>query len=97
MNAEKVSLIAYYVYYWYVRNKNASFQTTGMRKSVDENSVPASPILTISGAWTRLMKLYGYQGQDFQIPSAYNFLSQFRSDYPSWEFRNIGSVNAFDL
>lgn len=96
-NADKVSLIAYYVYYWYVRNKNASFQTTGMRKQADENSVPASPILTLTGAWSILETLYGYNGQNFHIPSAYNFLSEFRSDYPTWQFRNIGNVNGFDL
>jgi len=91
-NDDKVSLIAYYVYYWYVRNRNVNFQTTGTQKAKNENSVMASPVLSLTQAWTRLENLYQYDPE-----SAYFFLNENSDDYPEWDFTLLKSVNGFDL
>jgi len=96
-NTELESLIAYYVFYWYLRNKTTVTSVLGEVRPNVENSVNASPVQRLSGAWHRLMDLYGYAGQDSLIPSAYNFLSEHQSDYTEWVFTDIGSVNGFDL
>jgi len=91
-NDDKISLIAYYVYYWYVRNKNVNFQTTGTQKAKNENSAAASPVQLLSQAWDRLGNLYQYDAE-----SAYFFLNEHSSDYPEWDFTLLGSINGFDL
>jgi hypothetical protein len=96
-NTNKVSLIAYYVYYFYVRNKSVILQTTGAMQSTGENVKNASPVMSVTEAWNRLEELYGYPGQYALEPSAYNFLMTYQSTYPEWVFEEIGNVNSFDL
>jgi len=100
LNADKISMIAYYVYYWYVRNKSVSVSPLGTQQAKNENSSDATALFTISQAWERLQALYGYPGQDLYIPSIYNFLILHYSDYPEWwftTFTELGSTNIFDL
>jgi hypothetical protein len=87
-NSDKISLIAYYVYYWYLRNNATSLQGIGVVKQKGENSNIANMNMKISAAWNRLQELYY---------SAYEFLSENESDYEEWEFSNLGSVNNWDL
>lgn len=96
-NSDKISLIAYYVYYWWVRNRTTTLQTTGVMKLQSENSIAGSTAMKISAAWERLEELYGYPGQSENVASCYNFLKAHESDYSEWVFRPIGNVNAFDL
>ncbi len=99
-NADKISIIAYYVYYWYVRNKSVMVTPTGTKQAKGENSVPGTAILTVSQAWSRLVRLYGYPRQDLYEPSVYNFLILHYADYPQWwftTFTELGEINAFDL
>lgn len=99
-NSEKESLIAYYVYYWWVRNYSTLTLYTGQIKPDMENAMQASPAMKISNAWNRLTELYGYPGQDALEPSLYNFLLHIEDDYTeldTWVFKCLGSVNGFDL
>ena len=97
VNTDLVSLIAYYVFYWYLRNYTTNTSTLGEVGSKMENAIPASPAQRLSGAWHRLRELYGYAEQNSLIPSAYNFLIEHESDYDEWVFTNLGTVNSFDL
>lgn len=95
INDDKVSLIAYYVYYWWVRN-NATFTAiTGERKAKDENSDPAAVNQRITNAWLRLEDLA--LSVDFPYDSLYMFLSTNEADYPEWVYTELGNVNGFDL
>jgi len=96
-NADKISLIAYYVYYWFVKNRNTTLQGIGTLKLKGENSENARAGIKISTAWHRLKLLYGDYGQGEYIPSAYNFLMKYESEYPEWVFEELGTVNNFDL
>lgn len=96
-NTEKISLIAYYVYYWWQRNHASITIYSGEIKPGFENAVSASLASKIQSAWLRLEHLYGYPGQSILEPSLYNFLSEHEDDYPEWVVCPLGSVNAFDL
>ena len=96
-NNDKISLIAYYVYYWWMRNHASLTMYTGEIKPGFENAAQASMNMKISNTWMRLKNLYGFYGQDVLEPSLYNFLTEHESDYPTWLFAELGSVNAFDL
>lgn len=99
-NTDLSSLIAYYVYCEYLRNKVVSIQQVGAVLSKQENSSIASILGKIFSAWTRFEELYGYYGQSPLIPSAYNYLTA-KKDLPEfecWEFTSLkGSINSHDL
>jgi hypothetical protein len=94
-NAEKISLIAYYVYYWSQRNNVTLTANVGEVKPKQENSMNAALNQKIANSWNRLYKLYGFQGQSILEPSAYNFLNEYKDDYPEWIFTEIGQINMF--
>jgi len=96
-NTDKISLIAYYVYYWWQRNHASLTAYSGEIKPGYENAAQASMAMKISNAWMRLKKLYGFYGQDELEPSLWNFLNEHEADYPTWVFKALGSVNSFDL
>ena len=97
-NDQERSLIAYYVYCEYQRNRVTSSQSAGETVSITENSKPASILAKLFSAWNRFEELYGYSGQDKLIPSAYNYLMAHQSDFPKWLFTELkGSINSHDL
>jgi hypothetical protein len=96
-NTNKVSLIAYYVYYQYQRNKATYASGSGEVKPKHENGYNADLSMKVMEAWHRMRELYGYVDQDTLYPSAYNFLYENSTDYPEWVFSEIGNINAFDL
>jgi hypothetical protein len=97
INEDKVSLIAYYVYYQYWRHRTTLPTMTGRATPKLANSEPSTMAVNIGESWARLVELYGYAGQDELAPSCYNFLLANEADYPELIFTAIGSVNAFDL
>jgi len=88
-----ISLIAYYVYYWYVRDKISNLATTGFISSSHENAQNSAPNIKLAEVWGKMRELYGYYGQDSLLPSCYNFLAEHESDYPEWDFTEIGTIN----
>ncbi len=94
-NSENISLIAYWVYYWWQRNNATHTTSLGEGKSKLENSFIAMSNQKIGNAWYRLRELYGYPGQRITEPSAYNFLKENEDDYPEWIFEPIGLVTMF--
>lgn len=96
-NADKISLVAYYVYYWWQRNHATLTNYSGEIKPGFENAATASMAMKIQNAWHRMTQLYGFPGQFILEPSLYNFLTEHEDDYPTWIFDSLGSVNAWDL
>jgi len=97
INDDLISLVAYYVYYWYTRNKAQNLQATGMMALQSENALPASPTIKLVNAWSRMIELYGYSGQDSYFGSAYNFLLEHDDDYPEWIFTHLETVNTWGI
>ncbi len=95
INSDKVSLISYYVFYWWARN-NATFTSSmGELKSVGENAEAARLIQRMNNAWERLEHLA--QSTNYPYESLYTFLTENKSDYPEWVFTALGNINGFDL
>jgi len=56
VNAAKDSTIAYYVYFYYVRENNIRLESTGMIMSENENSTRVSPLLKLVDVWNLMVK-----------------------------------------
>lgn len=106
VNTEKVSVIAYYVYVHYLRQKETQTTTTGESKNKKVNSVSASPAYKMSNAWSCMNILIGpyclYSdyypgGMTDYYNSLFYFMSKNYDIYPEWEWSEMGSVNSFDL
>jgi len=98
VNVEEESLIAYYVYCEYMRNRVTSTQNLGETKAVGENSSPANIFAKLFNSWNRFEELYGYKGQSELTPSAYNYLVAHQTDFPEWVFTELyGGINSHDL
>lgn len=97
INTDLISPIAYYVYYHFVRGQASINVTTGQIKPNNENASNADLSMQVQGSWNRLLELTGYEGQNLNIPSIYNFINENITEYPEWDFTDFGFVNAFDL
>lgn len=94
------TLIAYYVYCEYLRNKVVSIQQVGSVMSKQENSNIASITGRVFSAWAKFEDLYGYHGQNTIMPTAYNYLTTNKDlpEFQCWEFTSLrGSINSHDL
>lgn len=94
-NSDLVSLIAYYVYYFYM--KDHVTHTTGIGESVSEkeNAVSISPVRKMVDAWNHFCDLYGSINDCDIVPSAYNYL--YEKDYDGWLFTSLDKQNVFSL
>lgn len=72
----KESLIANYVYYWFLRKE--ATQTSGVGETVTktENSVRTSPVAKQVRAWNEMVTWIG---------ELFNFLQVKKADYPEWK------------
>lgn len=96
-NEDEISLIAYYVYYWYLRLSITDTTTQGEVQVNPENANIANMSLKIQGVWISLEDLYGSECRPDNYESAFGYLNYFKELYPEWHFEEIGSINAFDL
>jgi hypothetical protein len=96
-NTEKISLIAYYVYFMWQTNHASNTTNVGESASVTELSDRVSPAQKMGSAYSKMRQLVGYAGQDVLEPSLYNFLKENETDYPEWVFKDVGSVNMFGI
>jgi len=96
-NSELVSLLAYYVYIEYLKDKTLSFQNVGVIESMVENGVNVGPSALIQRASLSLRELAGYYGQDVYAPSLFNFLRAYESTYPELIWKEYKLVNAFGI
>lgn len=87
-NIDKLSVIANYVYYFYLRSKITFTTSTGEKKSDNENSTDATPALKVMRAWDEMLK--GIDRMDKYIST----VQELKEIYKPTPF---GRVNAFDL
>ncbi len=100
-NTDLLSLLAYYIYYWYM-NFHAT-DTTSVGESVieKENALGVTPIQKMTSAWNNFLHLYGKVNGSIINPTAYNFLNKFKDDetngYDGWIFTPIDRMNILGL
>lgn len=92
---DKRSLIANYVYYWYIRNNHTQTATTGETKAANENSTMASPALKMVRAWNEMSTW---------ICELVNYLDAKKDDYTEWAdqdvwcmLRKFKTINEFNI
>lgn len=97
VNTQKDSLIAYYIYFFYMKDLVSS--TTGVGEVLNnaENSDRMSPANKQANAWNRHLDLYGRTTDGLYVPSAYRYLTVKESLFDLWLFTPEISVNAFDI
>ncbi|MCK4824575.1 hypothetical protein KA005_52975, partial [bacterium] len=96
-NTNKISLIAYYIYYHYMRDFVTSTTNTGEVLSNNENANKVTPADKMSNAWSRYLELYGKITDGSFEPSAYRYLVENESDFDLWLFKAKRSINSFDI
>ena len=89
----KQSLIANYVYYWYMREAASSTTGIGEALPVAENTQNANPAYKMQRAWMQLMDW---------VQELLEFMNQKRDDYPEFFYHSVPSlfrhtVNAFGI
>lgn len=77
---DKKSLIANYVYYWYIRNNHTQTATTGETKAANENSTMASPALKMVRAWNEMSAW---------ICELVDYLDAKKDDYTQWADHDV--------
>lgn len=97
INEEKVSLLAYWIFYWWCR-ENESFATNvGGAKSKLENAVNIGFNEKTTFAWREMIQLYGFFNQPEIEPSCFNFMNEFQTTYPEWVFKSKKSINRLGI
>lgn len=109
-NTDKISLIAYYVYFKFRETTNIVTSGIGDVKGKGENSVIVDDYPKMVNAWNEMVDLYGYVPKRYHenwsmdtlrvynpMPSAYNFLYANKDIYDNWIFEPIAYKNRFDI
>lgn len=99
-NTQLISLIAYWIFFWYCKENETNITAAGGIVSKVEDAVNVGFNSKATFAWRELLRLYGYHGQPSQEPSCFNFLNANTETYPEWIFESIskpGQVNIFGL
>ena len=116
-NSEKISLLAYFTYYYIIRDAHISLGGTSTSINNTQNSTSVSPKTKLVNAWNKGVELYGtiinpdYENRiilngltyfqptqkDLLNPSAYNFIYNHLSDYPTWIFTEKKFINTLGI
>lgn len=76
----KASLIANYVYYWYMRNNHTQTASTGETKGKHENADTASMAVKLTRAWNEMSKW---------ICDLVDYLDVKKDDYSEWADQDV--------
>lgn len=107
-NSDKISPIAYYVYFKYREFKNTSFSGGIEVKGEKENSRIASARHKMVEAWNNMVNLRGEVNRKYFTkednstyivydlePTAYNYLLANLESFPDWRFEPLNYINVF--
>lgn len=65
----KISLIAYYVYFYFLADDASRYTTTGVVKADAANSTSVSPSDRQVQAWGKFLRMYGWYNTSFSQPA----------------------------
>lgn len=88
VNEDKVSLIAYYVYYQYVRDNVTSFEQVGAVMQQSENAARVSADHLLKNAWNQFVDLY---------MEAAKYISSNITDFDNWICTSVEKTNTFGI
>lgn len=85
VGTKKISLIAYYVYFWYLQSDWYSYTSTGIQVPLAENSERQLPNGQQSKAWNEFLRMYG---GNFHNHRNYSFFHNWNGMGIRWAFGN---------
>jgi hypothetical protein len=88
VNTEKVSLIAYYVYYHYVRDNVVNYESVGAVISQGENSARAAADTLMVAAYNNCVDLFN---------QAVEYISANQGSFPQWVLDPMVKINTFGI
>lgn len=101
INSDKVSLLAYFIYYNYVKFHVSHTSGFGELLQNAENATKSSPSDKMVNAWNRFIDLRGDPSDDQINPTCYNFLNEFEDDptngYDKLLFTVLRHTNTFGI
>lgn len=101
VNTDKVSLLAYYIYYKYVYHHVTHTSSIGEVIASAENANRISVADRLVNAWNRYIELRGHWADHLINPTAYNFLKKYEDDqtnsYDKWLFMGLNRTNTFGI
>ena len=96
-NTDKVSLLAYYIYYQYVRYHVTHTSGFGELLQQAENASKISPHQRLVSSWNKFIELRGTGSEATIEPTIYNFLNEQEDDYDDWLFKIMARTNTFGI
>jgi len=97
INSDKQSFIAYYIYFYYMRDLITSTTSSGEILSKVVNGFRITPADKMANAWSRFLELYGSTQDSLYCPSAYRYLYENEDSFDLWLFKPEGTVNKFGI
>lgn len=101
INSDKVSLLAYYIYYYYLKFHVTHTSGLGELVASAENAAKVSASQKMTNAWNRFIELRGIPSDQEIDPTCYNFLNEFEDDetngYDPWLFVIMKFTNSFGI
>ena len=101
INSDKVSLLAYYIYYYYLKFHVTHSSGLGEIVASAENAAKVSASQKMTNAWNRFIELRGIPGDQEIDPTCYNFLNEFEDDetdgYDPLLFTIMKFTNSFGI
>ena len=101
INTEEVSLLSYFIFYYYLKDHTTFTSNRGELAGLSENAQAFNPGQRLVNAWNSGRDLYGKTVDDLVNPTAYNFLYNFKDDetngYDGWIFTPVEHSNTFGL
>lgn len=92
------NLLKYYIYCYIRKNDVSSTTANGEIMSVNENGVLVGVGSKINSAWSKFESICGSKYDKAYLPTFYNYMQKFSSDFPTWIFTDLsGNINSHDL
>lgn len=97
INDDKISLLSYYVYFYWMKFHATGTTSIGESVTEKENASGVQPVAKMVNAWNSHIDLYGKTNDVVINETAYNFLKEFEDDYDNWVFTPMEKINIFGI
>ena len=94
VGTKKISLIAYYVYFWYLKEDFATYSTTGIQVAQSENAISQLPNEKQVSAWNKFVNMY--DGGNIQ-QRGYAFSRNWNGTMLRWNGGERNEVSLYDF
>lgn len=94
IGTKKISLIAFYVFFYYLKEDYSTYSTTGIQVAKSENAVSQLPNEKQASAWNKFVNMYN--GNNLAARN-YNFSSNWNGKMLRWNNGERNEVSLYDF